>query len=305
MKKTRLLVALLVMLVAASAYAQDSYRQAVKDYLAATDQFEKTKSLMSDMRLLFEKNAQVDIDQLTKRYIDERLENDMLDSYVPALADAGMTEADLREIISLVSTPEGKTLEAHQHEWMGEFLAEFLMPFMMMGENEAHAEDKDLSSGGGLADLLGGPIQPKADIDPAYAARFKEVILESAFAKNMIDAMMARMDKDSADDSNKQESRKAFTDWVIPSMSALLLNSAYGNLTLEDLDYAARLYTNESYCKLQNYSNFDRDDLKIGSFMLKYLDWMKGQGATLSEDPEDAIEFFKSMLNVSKLNLGK
>ena len=57
MKKTRLLVALLVMLVAASAYAQDSYRQAVKDYLAATDQFEKTKSLMSDMRLLFENNA--------------------------------------------------------------------------------------------------------------------------------------------------------------------------------------------------------------------------------------------------------
>ena len=305
MKKTRLLVALLVMLVAASAYAQDSYRQAVKDYLAATDQFEKTKSLMSDMRLLFEKNAQVDIDGLTKRYIDERLENDMLDSYVPALSDAGMTEADLREIISLVSTPEGKTFEAHQQEWMGEFLAEFLMPFMMMGENEVPAEDKDLSSGGGLADLLGEPIQPKADIDPAYAARFKEVILESAFAKNMIDAMMARMDKDSADDSNKQESRKAFTDWVIPSMSALLLNSAYGNLTLEDLDYAARLYTNESYCKLQNYSNFDRDDLKIGSFMLKYLDWMKGQGATLSEDPEDAIEFFKSMLNVSKLNLGK
>ena len=123
MKKTRLLVALLVMLVAASAYAQDSYRQAVKDYLAATDQFEKTKSLMSDMRLLFEKNAQVDIDGLTKRYIDERLENDMLDSYVPALSDAGMTEADLREIISLVSTPEGKTFEAHQQEWMGEFLA--------------------------------------------------------------------------------------------------------------------------------------------------------------------------------------
>lgn len=304
MKKTRLLVAMLVMLVAASAYAQDSYRQAVKDYLAATDQFEKTKSLMSDMRLLFEKNAQVDIDGLTKRYIDERLENDMLDSYVPALADAGMTEADLREIISLVSTPEGKTLEAHQQEWMAEFLAEFLMPFMMMGENEAPAEDKDLSSGG-LAELLGQPVQPRADIDPAYAARFKDVILNSPFTKKMLDAMMARMDKDAADDPDKKESRGAFANWVIPSASALLLNSAYGILTLEDLDYAAKLYSNESYCKLGNYNSFDNDKLKMGYFMVKYLDWMKGQGAMLSEDPEDAIEFFKSMLNVSKLNLGK
>ena len=33
MKKTRLFVALLVMLVAASGYAQDSYRQSVKDYM--------------------------------------------------------------------------------------------------------------------------------------------------------------------------------------------------------------------------------------------------------------------------------
>ena len=41
MKKTRFLIALLVMLVAANGYAQDSYRQAVKDYLTAIGQFEK------------------------------------------------------------------------------------------------------------------------------------------------------------------------------------------------------------------------------------------------------------------------
>ena len=38
MNKTRLLIALLVMLVAASGYAQDSYRQAVKDYMAVNSQ---------------------------------------------------------------------------------------------------------------------------------------------------------------------------------------------------------------------------------------------------------------------------
>ena len=308
MKKTRLFIAMLVMLVAASGYAQDSYREAVKDYLTAIGQFEKTKSLLADMKTLFKKSNQVDINQLTQRYLGERFEDDMLDSYVSEMTEIGMSEADLREVASLVSTPEGKIFSDHEQEWMAEFLAEFMMPFMMLEEDEAPAEapaeDKDWSSGG-LADLLGKPVQPRADIDPAYAAKFKDVILESPIAKNIMDAMMKRMDEDSSDESKKQEERKAFTDWMVPSMSALLLNSAYGNLTLEDLDYAAKLYANKSYCKLGNYGTFDNDKLKMGYFVLKYLDWMKEQGATLSEDPQDAVEFFKLMFNLDNLDIDK
>ena len=308
MKKTRFLIALLVMLLAASGYAQDSYRQAVKDYLTAIGQFEKTKSLLADMKTLFKKSNQLDINKLTQRYLDERFEDDMLDSYVSTMTEIGMSEAELREVTSLVSMPEGKTFADHEQEWMAEFLAEFLMPFMMLEEDEApaeaSAEDKDWSSGG-LADLLGKPVQPRADIDPAYAAKFKDVILESPIAKNIMDAMMKRMDEDSSDESKKQEERKAFTDWMVPSMSALLLNSAYGNLTLEDLDYAAKLYANKSYCKLRNYGTFDNDKLKMGYFVLKYLDWMKEQGATLSEDPQDAVEFFKLMFNLDNLDIDK
>ena len=309
MKKTRFLIALLVVLVAASGYAQDSYRQAVKDYLTAIGQFEKTKSLLADMKTLFKKSNQLDINQLTQRYLDERFEDDMLDSYVSTMTEIGMSEADLREVTSLVSMPEGKTFADHEQEWMAEFLAEFMMPFMMLEEDEAAAEapaeDKDWSSGG-LADLLGKPVQPRADIDPAYAAKFKDVILESPIAKNIMDAMMKRMDEDSSDVSKKQEERKAFTDWMVPSMSALLLNSAYGNLTLEDLDYAAKLYANESYCKIGNYGTLeDNDKLKMGYFVLKYLDWMKEQGATLSEDPQDGAEFFKLMFNLDNLDIDK
>ena len=62
---------MLLMLVAASGHAQDSYRQAVKDYLTANDQFEKTKSIISSMGMLFDGKGQVDIDQLTQRYLDE------------------------------------------------------------------------------------------------------------------------------------------------------------------------------------------------------------------------------------------
>ena len=58
MKKARLLIALLVMLFAASGFAQDSYREAIEDYLLQSGQFEKAKSVISDMSLLFVKTAQ-------------------------------------------------------------------------------------------------------------------------------------------------------------------------------------------------------------------------------------------------------
>ncbi len=118
MKKTRLLIALLVMLVAASGYAQDSYREAAKDYLTAIGQFEKEKAYISTLSMMFERDGEVDIDQLTQRYLDERYENDMINFYVTAWKEQGMTEADLRELSSLLSTPQYKVFDTHYKDWM-------------------------------------------------------------------------------------------------------------------------------------------------------------------------------------------
>ena len=130
MKKTRLFIALLVMLVAASGYAQDSYRQAVKDYMKAVNQLEKEKALISSMSMMFDRDGKVDIDQLTKRYLDEQYENDMIDFYVFAYKGQGITEADLRELSSLLTTPESETLTAHTKSWMMEYASYMITPFM-------------------------------------------------------------------------------------------------------------------------------------------------------------------------------
>ena len=91
MKKTRLLIALLVMLVAVSGYAQDSYRQAVKDYMTAIGQFEKEKAYISTVSMMFDRDGNVDIDQLTQRYLDERYEDDMIDFYALVYKEQGIT----------------------------------------------------------------------------------------------------------------------------------------------------------------------------------------------------------------------
>ena len=53
MKTTRFLFAMLVMLIAASGYAQDGYREAVKQYLNVDDKFERLKPVISIFKVLF------------------------------------------------------------------------------------------------------------------------------------------------------------------------------------------------------------------------------------------------------------
>ena len=325
MKKTRLLIVLLSMLFVASGYAQDSYHQAVKDYLTATGQFEKTKLVVSGMGMLFDKNGQVNIDQLTKRYLDEQYEADMTDYFVTMMQSRGMTEADVRELAALLSSPEGKAFEEHQQEWLVGFASDLLMPFLKLSEMDESELDEDMEDPEVMENLedmnygldsFFGSTQPNADIDPVYAEKFKKVILESDFIKKLLDDMLKKMTENEDDEweSLKEQPassdeffedldmRKAFNDWVTEGVPNILLNNAYGILTLEDLDYAAILYANEAYCKFNSADSMDDGGNQMGNVALKYMDWMKEQGAPLSEDPEAAVGFLKSLLNLGGLD---
>ena len=299
MKKAKLLIALLVMLVAASGYAQDSYREAVKNYLMSSDQMGKTKSMLSQFSILFDKNGPVDIDQLTNRYLDEQYENDLIDFMLPILKGRGLTETDLNELSSLLSRPENKTFQDHQVEWMSGVLSDWMMPFLTIGQNAGLSEDEDTDEdwgSGSLMKLLGPPVKAKDGIDAAYAAKFKDVILESAFAKNLVDEMLSRMLEVPEGETvtpEKQKEQEALTDWMNKSMRNLLLNNAYGTITLEDLDFASELYSNESYCKLEKAKADESEAIATSNIFTKYKDWMTENGATESKDPEAAGMFMK------------
>ena len=111
MKTTRFLFAMLVMLVAASGYAQDSYREAVKQYLNVDDKFERLKPVISIFKVLFVNDDKVDLDQLSERYLNEQLVDDYLEILIPPLQAQNITEADLQEVYSLLSTPQGRLLQ--------------------------------------------------------------------------------------------------------------------------------------------------------------------------------------------------
>ena len=120
-------------------------------------------------------------------------------------------------------------------------------------------------------------------------------MLGSPAVKQIMDMMLNRLDEK---DPELQESNKKVKDWMTKNVPVLLLNFAYGNLTDEDIDYAAKLQANETYSKFLNFDlkSIDMEKISNKHAYFKYLNWMKEQGAQTSEDPNAIMEYFKSML---------
>ena len=280
MKKSRLLIALLVMLVAASGYAQDTYREAVKQYLNVDEKFERSKAIIPFFKMMFVNDGKVNLDQLNERYLKEQLADDYAESLIPILQAQNITEADLQEVYSLLSTPQGKTYTAHKAEWENELDTEITgilleAVFDMEPEGELELE----------------PIQPDADIDAAYAAKMSKLLDDMS----LVSTMIKKLEEPSSDGSEDEMDPKMI-DWFKDNMSVIALNTAYGTLTDEDLDFGQLLFTKESYRKVMDLSN-NAVEKYVAALFTKFLDWMEAQGATFKEGPDAVGGLLKGLMD--------
>ena len=288
MKKARLLIALLLMLVAASGFAQDSYREAVKQYLSCnSSQLEKQKNALTAFKDLFVKDAAVDIDQLTKRYNDERIEDCMVDFMLPMMKAKGVTEADLLEVTSLLSTPEGKAFITDQQSWQLNYSVAVMVSAMMVMAEGVDNEEPQLE-----------PVELKPNIDAAYAAKFSKISEKMGLLDLLMKELMEGFSEDEDDDEALDDNEKELVlGWLSENAYPMALNLAYGTLTPEDLDYAEKLYSYESYRKLNDHSEVDLDDVNVGAIFSDYLNWMQAHGATVDEDSEQ-LSMLKMMFGI-------
>ncbi len=298
----RLLVTMLVAMAAVSVSAQDSYREAVKEYLSATDAMENAKSFMPALSMMFESDGQVDVEQLTKRYFDDQLENYMIDNSMSKMKALGLTELDIKLVASMLGTPQGKAFQAHWKDWFINISKFMSMPLLKMMERYSKPEEErgpyeHFEPWPGFLD--GATVQPKAEIDEAYAAKFNDVIIGSDFVKDFLDVMKKRMKEDSAitmSGITTPETEKEIVDRVVNALPTILLNSAYGVLTPEDIDYAATIFNIDAYNKLQIDLNTEGNGAsQVG---LNFVEWMQEQGAKMTEDPEVIMNFYKMLLNI-------
>lgn len=295
----RMLVTLLVAMTAVSVSAQDSYREAVKEYLSATDAMETAKSFMPALSMMFESDGQVDVEQLAKRYFDDQLEDFMIDNSMAKMKELGLNELDIKLVASMLAVPQGKAFQSHYKDWLVNVSKFMSMPLMKMMERYSKPEEErgpyeHFELWPGFLD--GATLQPKAEIDDAYAAKFNDVIMGSDFVKDLLEEMKKGMKKTSAIAMiTTPETEKEIFDRIMNALPTILLNSAYGTLTPEDIDYAANLFSNETYNKLQIDLNTEENGARTVG--LNFVEWMEGQGAKITENPEVIMNAYKLLFD--------
>ena len=278
MKKSRLLIALLVMLVAASGYAQDSYRQAVKQYLLYLGPDNQMKTALCEMKdAFFVPSGNVDLDLLTERYIKEVMIDQMTDMTETMMKERNVTEVDLRTVNAMVAPPEFQTFLSHQNEWDEK---------ITLISNESISLLKD----GGEPEN----VQVNPDIDPDYAAKFQKMWKESGILEKSI-GLYDRLSLGEMTEEMAQLGK--YKTWLADNLGTIALNAAYGTLTLEDFDLGMKLYTNESYRRVTDTSDMNVFSVigPAAELIMNYLDWMESQGAQPNSKFQ-SIKMLKSLM---------
>ena len=283
---------MLVMLVAASGFAQDSYREAAKEYFAlngGTKYFDQVAPALKQSSVFLFKSGGLDLGQLTDRYVKEGLTEYMVNSMLPKIKELGVSEEELRATSSLLSTPEGKTYIEHSGQWTEALKSELTA---ILSEKISKIENGEFSD----------PIQPKAGIDAEYIEKYKNVI-ESNFSKSIqqtydsyIGYYMGFTEKLGmkmpADVTEKMENLKA---WMMANLPTMAMNSAYGIMTLDDIDFAAKLYTGTIYDKLQGLVSMVNIESFGANVVANYVEWMQEHGAVLQDGAIEVIKMVKEM----------
>ena len=293
MKKSRLLIAVLVMLVAVSSYAQDSYREAVKEYIAINSQGAKDAylnwmdSVYKSHNTFWFECGDVDLNQLTERYFKEGFVDYMADFMGAKIKELGVTEAGLRELMSLMSTPEGQTYKEHMAQCV-----------------EAIKRDTTALDGLDSLKIMAGedpdPIQIKAGIDPGYVEKYKKV-LEADMAKYMqglldqyfslFTMIFQQMPDEMKDMQNKLDGVK---NWMTANLPTMMLNNAYGIITEDDLDFVAKLQTLDTHKLIGLLPMNPGDMMSTGQGAMKnYIEWMEDHGAVVKEDMKEFLQDFQ------------
>ena len=263
MKKSSFLNTLML-LVAIGASAQDSYREAVKEYCHLNgDASQITSALKLLNPSLFVADGSVDLDQLSERYF----ENVLVMKVADELKERGVAEGEIKKLNSLLSTPAGKDFVVHRLDWSEALRSELSTQLMQH-----------------LPQIMSGniseSIQPKAEIESEYVDKFKKFM-----GPSIIETYMKMFDESSGIkglDLLPESTKRGLSSWIEANLMALALNSAHGIITDADLGFATKLYSEDVFKKVQNVSaiNFDLTNGKIGDMISDYINWMKEQGVT-------------------------
>lgn len=285
MKRVRLLITLALMLVAVSVSAQDSYSEALKDYLKITEKQASEKMLAQLHQLnpmLFEYKQDIDFNQLASRYVDEQLLKIKAEKVQDMFKEVNVTESEIRQMTALMTTPQGETLIEHGDAWSDQF-EEIL-------KEEMEEPLKSVFDGTPISST----VVANSDIPESYARKFMQYFEDTRSMDQFANAFSQPLKMMGI------EVPESLLEWMKNNLGTLAMNSAYGIITEDDLDYSANLQNYDFHHKIVDATvKMSENVISMGmDIILNYIDWMKGQGVSVSKMGEGAIESFKKTIEV-------
>ena len=289
---SRLLITLMVATASVSGSAQDSYREALKENLLISGNFDKLK--VKDVFIKINENLFVESDDvklLTERYIEEAFTEHVADMVEPIMKEHNVTEADMRTVNALLSTPKGQAFLSHDEVWDEKF-KNTLYELMPSFEQDSVVKNVEI-------------ITVNPAIDAAYATKFNEMMEASGIKQKMLSLMDGFFPghsfegyEDLDGPSDIKEMFNYIKKWVDDNLTTVALNSAYGILTPDDLDFGVKLFSSSPHRKITDMSGMSFLSLmgKTSDIMMKYIDWMESQGAQVTEKAKG----LKKLMNMDK-----
>lgn len=289
---SRLLMTLMVATASFPGFAQDSYREALKENLSINGNFDILK--VKDVFIKISEDLFVEsdhVEQLTERYIKEVFAEHLADMVEPIMKEHNVTEADLRTVNALLSTPRGQAFLSHDEVWDEKF-KNTLYELMPSFEQDSVVKNVEI-------------ITVNPAIDAAYATKFNEMMEASGIKQKMLSLMDGFFPGHSfegyEDLDGPDEIKEMFNyikKWVDDNLTTVALNSAYGILTPDDLDFGVKLFSSSPHRKITDMSGMSFLSLmgKTSDIMMKYIDWMESQGAQVTEKAKG----LKKLMNMDK-----
>ena len=268
MKTIKLLLTCIFVLVSASIDAQDSYRAAVEAYAKANPKLQsfsgekmKPALMMVNSQLLNGKSLE-NADELTERYLKEQMYDDVIDMILPVMKEH-VTESELKELTSIMSTPEGISFTTNNMKWenaMESSLVEMMVKAVQTIQNGETPE----------------PIKVASNIKKAYEKKFRSFME----ATRQID-----MFKSGLGIGSQGMLPEAVTDWIMTNVPNFMINSSYGIFSVADLDFGIKLGSNDSYQKAMKAALYMTENAQsIGMTLINgYVSWLKAQGASIND----------------------
>lgn len=240
----KLLFMLLTVMSCTICTGQESYEQALKEYLSLNGtssqmiDSNKIKSLLEEVnkQLLNDKDLPKS-DELIEEYAASQMEKDMMSNVLIPMFKESVSEQDLKELVTMMNSKEGKQWKDNSEKAISAWGLNLGMSAMSI----MLSDDDDETNNG---------LTPNKDCTKSYQELFNQYYEDSQIEQlmnTMLPSMIPQAMKKLPSNEKVKKMFDKYRTYVQKNMKTLMLNCMFGTMTEGDLKFGINMFKKASY----------------------------------------------------------